>query len=389
MSSERATLRRCVGDVDAFVRDMWGRQPLLHRAESGDDFGDLLSLADVDELLATTGLRAPAFRVVKDGATIPSSRYTRRATIGSKPVDDLADPGKVFALFDEGATIVLQGLQRSWAPLSRFCRDVELVLTHPVQANAYLTPPDAAGLKRHVDTHDVLVLQTHGRKRWVVTDNDGDSDCELLPGDCLYLPAGTHHAARSADDASLHITVGIHAMTWDAVERDALDVAAEQLTSPAADGGAGRQERLPAGFAADPAFPDAVASRLRDLADRVAGCNPETVADRTRRRFWAQRRPVLDGQLSQLLTVDEADDHTRLRRRPGTVATLDVDEEQATLGLGDRRIVLPARVAPALRRILEREHLAIRELDDLLDEDSRLVLARRLVREGLLMVGSG
>lgn len=380
MSAAHASLSRCVGDVDAFVGHVWGRSPLLHRGADGRHFADLLTVADVDQLVTVGGLRTPNFRLVKDGETIPTSRYTRQATIGSKPITDLADPGKVFALFDEGATIVLQGLQRLSGPLARFCRDLELALTHPVQANAYLTPAGAAGLRSHVDAHDVFALQTHGHKRWVVGEGDDEQDMELTAGDCLYLPAGTTHAARSVEYPSLHVTIGVRALTWQDVEREALDKVTESADP----------ERLPIGFVDDPDFPEAVAQRLRALADQVEALDATVVAERTSQRFWSQRRPLLEGQLSQLFKLNEAVDDTVLRRRPGTVATFHVDGDEATLALGDRQLVLPARAAPAVRRVLERDELTIGELADLLNERSRAVLARRLVREGLLcMVDRG
>lgn len=380
MSAAHATLSRCVGDVDTFAGEVWGRRPLRHRDAEGTDFADLLTVADVDRLVTVGGLRTPNFRLVKDGETIPASRYTRRATIGSKPITDLADPGKVFALFDEGATIVLQGLQRLSGSLASFCRDLELALTHPVQANAYLTPAGAAGLRSHVDAHDVFALQTHGHKRWVVGDGDDEQDMELTAGDCLYLPAGTTHAARSVEHPSLHVTIGVHTLTWQDVERETLDQMSES-TEP---------ERLPVGFVDDPGFPGAVAQRLRALADRVEALDENVIAHRTTQRFWRQRRPLLEGQLTQLLKVNEAVDDTVLRRRPGTVATFHVDGDEATLALGDRKLIFPARAAPAVRRVLERDQLTIGELADLLTERGRVVLARRLVREGLVcMVDRG
>ena len=52
--------------------------------------------------------------------------------------------------------------------------------------------------------------------------------------------------------------------------------------------------------------------------------------------------------------------------------------------LGDRSLDVPARLRPAIERIRERTELCPADLADLLDEQSRLVLCRRLVREGLL-----
>ena len=63
---------------------------------------------------------------------------------------------------------MLQALHHTWLPLARFCRGLEAELGHPAQANAYYTPRRSQGFGVHHDTHDVLVLQTAGKKRWLV-----------------------------------------------------------------------------------------------------------------------------------------------------------------------------------------------------------------------------
>ena len=55
--------------------------------------------------------------------------------------------------------------------------------------------------------------------------------------------------------------------------------------------------------------------------------------------------------------------------------------------LGDRSLVVPARLRPALEEVSRREALTPRDLVAHLDLESALVLTRRLVREGLLRVG--
>jgi hypothetical protein len=50
---------------------------------------------------------------------------------------------------------------------------------------------------------------------------------------------------------------------------------------------------------------------------------------------------------------------------------------------------MPAALEPALRRVAAGDEFPLASLGDLLDEGSRLVLARRLVREGLLEIVPG
>jgi hypothetical protein len=386
---------RCVGDPDRFVADHWGRAPLLRRVAGPGGFDDLLSLRDVDRLLSTTSPRTPAFRLVKQGRPLAASAYTKSGKVGSQPLDDLADPGRIFAEFAGGATVVLQGLHRSWPPLTRLCRELELFLTHPTQVNAYLTPPSSQGLAVHHDTHDVFVLQVHGRKHWQVWDpvvanplpgqtlpadapapGEPLLDAELHPGDCLYVPRGFRHAATTAADASLHLTVGMLAPTWDEVLRD---VVGQATAEPAF------RESLPVGFANDPqAFAADVAERVAELRRFLDKVDVGRAAEAAARRFWSARAPLLEGQLLDLLALDRLDDRSLVRRRDGAVCRLRRVGDRLEVLLGDRELRMPARLEPALRRLAAADPLAVADLADLLDEPSRLVLVRRLIREGLL-----
>jgi lysine-specific demethylase/histidyl-hydroxylase NO66 len=382
-----SALRRCVGDPERFVRDHWARAPLYRPGDGQDGFADLFGVADVDHVVAATSLRLPAFRMVKDGATLPAASYTKSGRVGSKPVDDLADPGKVYGLFAGGATIVLQSLHRYWLPLTRFCRDLELTLTHPVQVNAYVTPPSSRGLGLHADGHDVFVLQVHGRKRGEVhrPGPGGDPkapgerllDVTLEPGDCLYVPLGFPHAVWTEQSASAHLTVGVLSYKWRELLRQAV---LGVLDAPAFDGA------LPPGFAGDPgAIAATVAEQLGEVRRRLDELEPGELAAAAASRFWSSRPPILTGQLQQLLALDAVSDATVVRRRAGSVCHLRHDGGgRPVLELGDRRLTFPGWVEPALCALLRQERFAVADLAGELDPESRLVLVRRLIREGLL-----
>jgi bifunctional lysine-specific demethylase and histidyl-hydroxylase NO66 len=371
-------LARLVGDPERFLADRFGRLPVHLVGESTSAFDDLLSLADVDRIVAATGLRTPSFRLVRDGTTLPRSLVTRSVRIGSRPVDDLIDVQAVHREFTAGATIVLQGLHRSFAPVAELCRSLEVSLTHPVQANAYLTPPGAQGLDVHADPHDVFAVQTHGVKRWVVH-APGEVepwDLTLGPGDVLYLPAGTRHAAQTLDVASLHLTIGVRTVTVRDVVRRAVDRA---LADPIFD------DPLPAGWADQPSLlTERATGHVRDLAVRIARQDAADDVAAAARGFWSRRTPDLTGGLQDLLALDQLDDVTLLRRRPDASCRVAEDGQVVHLHLGDRSLRLPAAAADALRRITSSDVLVPKDLADVADEDSRLVLCRRLVREGLL-----
>jgi bifunctional lysine-specific demethylase and histidyl-hydroxylase NO66 len=354
----------------------------------------------VDAALTGGGLRRPAVRLVRDGAPLDPASWTRNVRTGSVTVDDAIDPARVLDHFAGGATIVLQSLQRWWPPVARFCRDLETVLTHAVQANAYLTPAGAAGLAPHHDTHDVFVMQLHGTKRWVVREalveaplsrhrsNQQQAaaqevlfEAELRPGACLYLPRGVVHSARAQEATSLHLTIGILATTgYDVVQR----IATLAAGVPAL------RRTLPPGWANDPATAAAVVKEvLAEFVGFTQGVDPGDVASHLATRHLASRQPLLDGQLLQLDALGSLADSSLVARRAGVVVVTDRVPGALRLRAGDRTIELPDVLEPAVGRLLDGAVHPVGGLADLLDTSSRLVLVRRLVREGLLVVVGG
>lgn len=394
-------LARCVGDVAAFLDRSWGRAPLHRPGADPRAFADLFSLDDVDRIVASSSPRLPAFRLVRDGAPLDPSRYARTATVGGQRVPGMGDPARIFDEHRRGATIVFQGLQRSCPPITRFCRSLELDLTHAVQANAYVTPAGARGLGVHYDTHDVFVLQLAGTKAWTIhppvladplpsqpwkgTAADAGPpilSVELAAGDCLYVPRGFLHAARAQEALSAHLTIGVVTTTWHDVLRDLVAGAADEPEL---------RRALPAGYASDL---ERLAAGVGEAVDRLRrwldGVDSGAVASAAARRFFAARPPILAGQLRQLALLDELDDATVMRRREGGVCHLVAGPHRLTAVLGGgRELDLPAALAPAMARIAGAGPFLLGDLADLLDGPSRLVLGRRLVVEGLLEIVPG
>ncbi|HEX5918219.1 MAG TPA: cupin domain-containing protein [Nocardioides sp.] len=348
----------------------------LHRGDPEDLVG-LLDLDDADHLLTSSAIRTPSIRVAREGAVQPESTFTRRATLAGQPLSGLVDPRKALAAFDDGATIVFQGLHRYWPPLTRLTAELELELGHPCQANAYLTPPGSQGFAVHEDTHDVFVFQTAGSKRWEVHSPDGVEEVVLEPGLCLYLPTGTPHAARAQETVSLHVTLGINQLTWRGLVERTLAQVVDEVPA----------DHLPGGYLEDRAdVADQLARRLEQVADAVRRIDARAAVETEVRRFLTGRGSRLDGGLRDVLDADQIDDTTLLRRRPGHPCVLLPRGDRLEVLLGDRSLDVPARLEPALEEIRARTELRPADLCDQLDPQSRVVLCRRLVREGLLGV---
>jgi mannose-6-phosphate isomerase-like protein (cupin superfamily) len=367
------------GDAQTFLPKVWASRTHLHRTEPERLVG-LLSLADADHLITGSAIRTPAVRLAKDGSVLPESSFTRKgATLAGKPLTGLVDPRRTLALFEDGATVVLQGLHRYHPPLTELAAELELELGHPVQANAYLTPPGAQGFAVHSDSHDVFVFQTAGSKRWEVHGTDGPEEILLEPGCSLYLPAGTPHAARTEDTVSLHVTIGINQLTWRGLVRRSVERLLEDVPD----------RHLPAGYLDDPTeLVDGLAERLASVAEEVRRLDPAAAAESEIRRFLSSRPTRVAGGLGDALAVDALTDETPLRRRPGHPCVLLDRGDEVVVLLGDRELTVPGRIRPALEELRVRESLTPADLAEYLDAAGRLVLCRRLVREGLLQVVS-
>jgi ribosomal protein L16 Arg81 hydroxylase len=373
-TSSPAALERAIEPVAAegFLEEHWERKPLVvPRAEEGR-FDDLLSLRDVERLVTETALRTPAIRVVKAGEN--PTGYTTDLPWRPQPFTGVADVRRVLAEFEAGATVVLQGLHHLWLPLARYCRHLEAFLGHPAQANAYYTPRGSQGLPVHHDTHEVLSLQVAGEKRWLVYEpvlelplknqryrsalgEPGEPvlDVTLRAGDTMYLPRGWLHQALTSASDSLHITVGINVRRWIDEARAALDE---------------REDELPFRQAVD-----------RDEPPALPALEAEQVRERARDRFVFSRRPVLDGQLSELRALADLTPGTELVRRDTVIADL----RETTLVFEGRRLQFPERLAAELEFLVTAEgSFTPAQLPGDLDDAGRLVLVRKLVREGFL-----
>jgi lysine-specific demethylase/histidyl-hydroxylase NO66 len=318
---------------------------------------------------------------VQDGGPLGLSEYTTDLAWRPHPFTGTADPDRVATAFEAGATIVLQGLHLNWAPLARFCRALETELGHPAQANAYYTPRRSQGFAVHHDTHDVFVLQVAGEKHWRVYDpllelplkrqryskSLGDEgrpvlELTLRAGDTLYLPRGWLHDALTSETDSLHVTAGVNLHSWVDALRAALDECEDDVEfrrSVPADG------ELEA-----------------DLLDRLAArLDPADVARRARTRFVGSRRPILEGQLEEVRALGSLTAETLLERRPTVIADLD----GTTLSFEGKQVAFPEHAHEELEAVFAAEEpFTASELPGELDEESRLVLVRRLIREGFL-----
>ena len=195
----------------------------------------------------------------------------------------------------------------------------------------------------------------------------------------MYIPKGFPHAASTQERASAHLTIGILAYTWADVIRDVTKRAESELEFA---------EPLPLRFAGTPEeLRSEAEDRLRGFAAWLEKQDATEALERLARRFLTGRLPILSGHLQQLERLESLSDESRIRRRGGTMCVIrPVGGGEISVLLGDRELRMPAWVEPAIEAVADGHEIAVADLEAHLDAAGRLVLARRLVREGLLEV---
>jgi bifunctional lysine-specific demethylase and histidyl-hydroxylase NO66 len=387
-------------DPDRFAAEFWGRQALLSTAaELGGSFADLLSPDAIDELVSQRGLRTPFLRVAKNGSTLAEATFTAPGGVGAGVADQVSDD-KLVRLFADGATMVLQGLHRVWPPVIAFAQQLAAELGHPVQANAYVTPPQNQGFGDHYDVHDVFVLQVAGEKRWSIhapvldaplrsqpwTDRRREVERQaqqpplieavLRPGDCLYLPRGFLHAAVALGGVSTHLTIGVHSWTRYALAEQLLDQALRTVGSDPA-----LRRSLPLGVRFDDSasFGDDLEAARTALVAALQRADLHQVGRtlQVAARGTARAAPV--GPLAQLAAADALGVETAVRLREHLAATLEATASGRVLRSRAGELVLHEEDVAPVKALLTDGRLTAGDLG--------LDLARRLLLAGVAVAG--
>ena len=327
-----------------FAESYWGRQALLSKAaDLPGRFSDLLDDRTVDELVSQRGLRTPFLRVAKAGTTLAERSFTAAGGVGASIADQVSDD-KLVRLFADGSTLVLQALHRVWPPILELCQQLATELGHPVQANAYVTPPQNQGFSNHYDVHDVFVLQIEGEKKWTIHSPVLESplrdqpwserraaverrareapllETVLQPGDCLYLPRGFLHAAEALGGVTTHLTIGVHVWTRYGLAEQMVH---EALRAVAADPAVRRSLALGTSFDDGSGIRSDVVAVRAALTEAIARLDPDVIAHALHEQARKTSRAAPVGPLKQLRDSAQITPDTRIALRAHLEASLD------------------------------------------------------------------
>ncbi|PMQ13999.1 putative ribosomal oxygenase [Pseudomonas sp. AD21] len=189
---------------------------------------DAFTLADIDNILGTIEPESPSVNL-HNGTFIPESEYVFTYNEVGKPRKTIIKP-KFYKLMQEGATLILNRVQKSSLYIDSLCKEIAGVVSQETLGNGYLAFNPQAAFGNHWDCHDVFAIQLVGRKRWRIypptfelpmpgqTSKEFKSECSETPvldtvleaGDLLYVPRGWWHSAIAVGEPTFHVAVGVH-----------------------------------------------------------------------------------------------------------------------------------------------------------------------------------
>jgi len=225
--------------VDQFFDEFYERRPLhipgdAAKAEQVFSWSELNALFDM-----TTLWSEQSVNMVLDGQPVDPRRFCMPGALREGPPTLRPVPERVRALLEQGATMVLNLMERLTPGVAAVAETIEMVIGGQTVCNVYCSWYGKQAFSSHFDNTDVFVVHIDGRKRWRIYEgrfeNPMDNSAytfaafpgehhqqargELLtevdmgPGDVLYIPCGQYHDANASSDASLHLSFGVNRTT--------------------------------------------------------------------------------------------------------------------------------------------------------------------------------
>jgi ribosomal protein L16 Arg81 hydroxylase len=380
---------------DEFIHKYWEKGYFHIQRNDPDLFRHLFSLDDIDRWLAATRT---------GGATsvlITAPEGTQAGVQSYRPQEITVD--KVYEAFAQGHSIILNQLEESWPPLSSLVKGLGRTFGGDVEVSVYVTPKTSRILPVHTDAQDVFILQVNGVKVWRLhemkelavehlkhwkelvyplswgkarTQTPLLAELVLRPGDVLYVPRGMPHCAVARDETSLHLTVSVAPFYWVDFVKAALEQTCFRTD--------GLRRALPLGFLEDSSHREVMRHQFHALlhAFNESVSFDETLEVVTRNRIFNQGYPP-DGHFSSLVRLSDLSLESSISRRESVLCAVESGSDFSCIRFGLRNVRGPAHLRRPLEFIRDHKTFKVSELPGL-DDQSRLVLTRRLIREGFL-----
>ena len=401
MGLRTPTFAELVGDEEDFFTNYFTRRPLYRPGALTGDMREILSIADMDDIVHQEGLRSSLFRMLGQGTGVAGPSLTKRLYLRreGRSLDDALDADKIYAHFRAGKTLIHAGLNHTRPNLRALCAVLTEKFAAPSEAVAFLTPAGKQAASAHSDPSDVYVIQLAGTKHWQVWPTPESrrmgEDREyvvselpspvltvsLRPGDVLYLPYGTPHVAAAEEEVSLHLTMVTLAPSWSQL---LLSVVERILAEKEEFWSVPRVGGTPADLEAT------VKEKLRELASRLDGLDIRDALGRVVSAGRSYEGVGRGSYFQEMAAVDHLDEDALVVGVADSVTFQGSADGVAVVTVGGNKLRMPAGTASALRAAASGV-TPFRAADFLQDRTAEHSLAsvKQLVRLGALRVANG
>jgi len=366
---------------------MYWEQEALHIARNDSDhFQRMVSTAQIESLVADTALYFPDAQLSGGSENLVPEHY----------VDDenRIVPTRFLQGHATGSTIVMSRADRLLNSLAEVKRTMQSVLQLQCQTNVYLSPAGQQGFKPHYDSHDVVILQVSGCKTFRFYEGgpllpfsserfDSDRDTpgresqvvNLQPGDTLYIPRGMmHDAIAVGSEPSLHITLGIYAITWFDLMQSLLNVQTSVQQS--------LRQSIPRNDWLNSTSADSIANEITSFLSAMTPAEVKGAMDLLHDKVALSGSQAVNGLLRRLIDDSDVQPDSVLRLLPNRVINTTEESETLIVRCHGQILEFNEPFADAVRQLLDNRQVHVRDLTGL-DSEQQKAIVRQLVSENL------
>lgn len=379
--------------VDDFLEKYHEKDILYIKRNDATYYESILTSKEISNYLERQDVFYPSIRLVKEGKEIPQGDYTLKGTpIGHHRKDGIINTSKAFALFNDGATFVIQAGQRYFERLTRCCLELSQKFKAPVQANLYITPNKSQGFNPHWDTHDVFVLQISGTKTWHLYGFETElptknqkfvsagyakeplQTLQLNPGDFLYVPRGYVHDAVADDQISSHITIGVLSFTWVRFFNEVFP----QL------------EEFKEFREAVPFWQGDLVSTIKEktalLQQKLSELDWEQGIEKLNKSYRAAQPQPISNYFESIRNIQTIGADTSLALNEGVIYTMSKKEDGTELQWLGKSMLFSLNDMPVVEYIFENKKFSLSKLPGTLGEADKKELVAKLIRQGVVYI---
>ncbi|ASD90273.1 hypothetical protein MY092_002262 [Salmonella enterica] len=185
---------------------------------------EILTPADLEEIINTRRLSFPRCRLVRSGKPLAPAEYNERSHSAMGQGIIKLIPQRVMQEIENGATLVVDFAEDLSTTIHAVADSLSAFFQERTGATVFFSVGSKKGFTTHWDNSDTLIFQLSGKKKWYlyepdfafpvaenkssmsVPDGTPSESFILNENEFLYLPRGQWHAPEPCDSHSLHIS---------------------------------------------------------------------------------------------------------------------------------------------------------------------------------------